>query len=448
MAIHLPDPAFTAARWDLKGACATLDEAAIQAVVHRHSGVLEAHCGAQSVVWDAAKAHLLSGVDLRGIGIPDSRVDEMRAGLTLQAIMHEVLPSGYVAAGLLGLPLDSTVWPAFWEERPGWKRKAPTSWDADLLENPTGVALGSKSLADLSGDARLLLALADSIVKQKTADPSAFWVKPNLNIETVFFPALRELEALGFARGSDPPDRLKLLTAVQLKATFPECSEAGTAKSSLVDAVVRAVPDEQILGRLAAFPDAASPYLLTIGLNLGKDADWLLAFSSLLADWITHRADMVQTVQQTLENGGTPGGWHVIVADRCRTCSSKPNNIAESDVPLLPPFHIGCHCTVIADGRYGVSEEVLTMMRRKPRKTATKKRATGASAPKKAPAKKLATSTSAAPRPKPAAKRASKKRKKKSILGTLLGDTMKGIGKATKSTPVRKPPEKKAWHYY
>ncbi len=442
MAVKLPDPAVTAARMELKQACQTLDESVIRNLLKTKSSLIQAAYGPQSSDWNGVRDRLLSGVDLDGIGLPADRVNEIRSGLLLHSFIHNSKPAPYVASALLGLVLDAHVWPAFWEERGTWKRKAPAAWDAVLLSASTGISLGADELVDLSANARGLLAHTGTVAKVKTGHLHTFWIEPTLDIDTTLFQALQELEDHGLARGTEPVDRLRLLTAAQLVELFPECGDSAKSKSALVDAVSAIFGDEEILARLERFPDAASPYLVTVGTNRGKDADWLLSFSSLLADWLLRRAEVSSTVQVAISKGGAPGGWHVIRADRCKVCAIAPDNIAQADVEKLPPFHIGCHCFVIADGPYGLPPGLVEGMRRAPRSTATKSPGPSKPTPAKAAAPRKTSPRKASPR-KASPRKPAKRSKQTSILGAVIGGVLGGLSTKPKRATKRQAAAKR-----
>ena len=177
--------------------------------------------------------------------------------------------------------------------------------------------------------------------------------------------------------------------------------------------------------------------MLTVGLAAGRDADWFLEFCDLLVDWLTRRAEMADAVVSVAANGGTPGEWHIIRAERCRQCAAAPVIVSEHATDGLPPFHIGCRCKAVADGQYGMPPGAIAALRKPPRKTAAK-----AKTPQ--PRKQTPQSpTAAKPR-----KRAKKTRKKSpSLLAALTKGVVKGLAAGGAKKPAKKA-EKKNWHHY
>ena len=177
--------------------------------------------------------------------------------------------------------------------------------------------------------------------------------------------------------------------------------------------------------------------MLTVGLAAGRDADWFLEFCDLLVDWLTRRAEMADAVVSVAANGGTPGGWHIIRAERCRQCAAAPVIVSEHATDGLPPFHIGCRSKAVADGQYGMPPGAIAALRKPPRKTAAK-----AKTPQ--PRKQTPQSpTAAKPR-----KRAKKTRKKSpSLLAALTKGVVKGLAAGGAKKPAKKA-EKKNWQHY
>lgn len=109
MAVKFPEPALTAARWDLKASCATLLAGEVQAAMRRNQSALDKHYGPQSTRWSATQDALLGGFDVLGLGLPEEVAAHLRAGLALHSILHQVSPGSYAAAALLGRSIDSST---------------------------------------------------------------------------------------------------------------------------------------------------------------------------------------------------------------------------------------------------------------------------------------------------------------------------------------------------
>ena len=394
MASKLPAPAVAAACFDVRDACETLDPAALQQVLFKFGDTLVAIAGPGSSHLDPMKRRLLDGTDINKLNLPDSVKQHLRAGLTLSVIGCGGTPAQHVAAALLGQPITEDTWPQFTQELTEWKGKPPATWSPRLTEPSDGLATGNPTLAALSPQAKDVIALANAIKKEVTGEPDKFWVPTSLHLHDRLFPAIYELEGVKAARGSDPPDRLHLLTLDQLNKTFAPLPD-GLNKAQAISHIVTNYNGDQIQTRLTAHPIAASPTLLTIGLNAGKDADWLLDYSELLANHLITTAQTHNQREQARLGYGTPGGWHLIRRGRCRICKTVADPIAEHDP--LPPFHIGCTCRVVADGPHGMNAEQVAAAKKAPAATAGKAPSrTRVKTPKKAAAPKRAAS----PRPK------------------------------------------------
>ena len=401
MASKLPAPAVAAACFDVRDACETLDPAVLQQVLFKHGDTLVAIAGPGSSHLDPMKRRLFDGTDINELNLPDGVKQHLRAGLTLSIIGCGGTPAQHVAAALLGQPITTDTWPQFTQELTEWKGKPPATWAPRLTQPPDGLATGNPTIAALSPQAKDIVALANAIKKEVTGEPDKFWVPTSLHLHDRLFAAIYELENVNAARGSDPPDRLQLLTLDQLNKTFAPLPD-GLNKSQAIAHIISNYTEDQIQTRLSAYPAAASPTLLTIGLNAGKDADWLLNYSELLANHLINTAQNHHQREQARLGHGTPGGWHLIRKGRCRICKTVADPIAEHDP--LPPFHIGCTCRVVADGPHGMTPEQIAAAKKAPATAGKAPSRSRVKTPKKAAAPKKA----ATPRPqKTAAKKQS-----------------------------------------
>lgn len=369
MASKLPAPEVAAACFKVRDACETLDPAVLQQVLFKYGDTLVAIAGPGSSHLDPTKRRLLDGTDINDLNLPDSVKQHLRAGLTLSVIGCGGTPAQHVAAALLGQPITADTWPQFAQELTEWKGRPPSTWAPHLTEPPDGLATGNPTFAALSPQAKDIVALANAIKKEVTGEPDKFWVPTSLHLHDRLFPAIYELEGVKVARGSDLPDRLQLLTLDQLNKTFAPLPD-GLNKAQAIAHIVTNYTDDQIHTRLTAYPAAASPTLLTIGLNAGKDADWLLDYSELLANHLITTAQTHNQREQARLGHGTPGGWHLIRKGRCRICKTVADPIAEHD--SLPPFHIGCTCRVVADGPHGMTPEQVAAAKKASAATAVK----------------------------------------------------------------------------
>lgn len=397
MPSKLPAPAVAAACFEVRDACDSLDSSALQQVLFKHGDTLVAVAGPGSSHLDPIKRRLLDGTDIHELNLPESVKQHLRAGLTLSVIGCGGTPAQHVTAALLGQPITTDTWPQFTQELAAWKGKPPATWPPRLTQPADGLATGNAAIAALSPQAKDILALANAIKKEVTGEPDKFWVPTSLHLHDRLFPAIYELENIKAARGSDPPDRLQLLTLDQLNKTFAPVPD-GLSKAQAIAHIVNTHTDDQIHTRLTTYSVAASPTLLTIGLNAGKDADWLLDYSELLANHLITTAQNHHQREQARLGHGTPGGWHLIRKGRCRICKDVADPIAEHDP--LPPFHIGCTCRVIADGPHGMTPDQIAAAKKAPAATPGK-------APSrtrvKAPKGPATPKKTASPRPKKAA---------------------------------------------
>jgi hypothetical protein len=280
--------------------------------------------------------------------------------MTLWAMGSGGKPEDHAVAALVGLDLRGVAWPQFWEERAVWKAKPPYTWDKRLFEPPSGLAIGDEAVACLNKDAKSVLALGVLCRRELGTTFDHLLRKALLSVDRLGG-AIRDLEGKGLLRLPGPQDLVAALTVEQISKLFPEVEKPAGAKAVYAQAVAEAVSEGQLTSRLSGTP--ADDVQLVIGLNRGKEADWLISFSMLVAHWLMMRSFRIRDVDPRRWAGQGPQTWAIAQTDRCRSCRAHGEVVVTTTAGIgavdeLPPFHIGCRCSATpTDGVPAISVE-------------------------------------------------------------------------------------------
>lgn len=152
---------------------------------------------------------------------------------------------------------------------------------------------------------------------------------------------LAELVTAYLAEVPSRADRLATLTVAQLKEAHARLGLPGKGTKVALVSAFSSLDADQVDRYLGEHHASALAPEIAVGLAVGKAADWLIAYATLVAHWLT--VGVLPSMRQA--NDGGSAGWQVFKTDDCPVCRKAPSRVPRGRPHELPPFHVGCRCT-------------------------------------------------------------------------------------------------------